>query len=137
MVSNSKILKLIFYLWVTCTDKAWADLDGGSGSDPALKITKIGFPSNMSVTIKIPKPAFNCGPLLAHQRNAISMAFRRRADAGIRILSAPSPQLKTNKQKRCQCWTPSNKTFWIRACKGRNFLPWGAIFSFKISPKEG
>ena len=42
---------------------------------------------------KATKPAFNVGPLLACQRNAISMVFPLRTDDGISILS-PSHQLK-------------------------------------------
>ena len=36
-------------------------------------------------------------------------------------LDPPSP-LQLNKQERCQSWTPSNKTFWIRAWIMRHFI---------------
>ena len=49
----------------------------------------------------------------------IKMAFRWRADDSPQKVVFGSSLLsstKTNKQnKRCQSWTPSDKTFWIRA----------------------
>ena len=47
------------------------------------------------------------------------MPFRWRGDDG-RFWWYMDPlvphQQKKKKKKRCQSWTPSDKTFWIRAC---------------------
>ena len=75
---------------------------------------------------KIYKPAtaaFHVGPSTARQRNAIYMAFRWRADDGPLVHvavfgSSPPNQLK--KTLLDLSWTPSYKTFWIRACNCRN-----------------
>ena len=60
------------------------------------------------------------GPSSARQRNSISMAFCWWADDGPLLVvfgsSLPSSSTK-NTQKCCQSWTPSYKTFWIRACR--------------------
>ena len=73
--------------------------------DP-LKITKVVVWSN---------PAFNVGSSSARQRNAILtgilLAGHRPANSGVWIL----PPLIKLKKKCCQSWTPSVKTFWIRA----------------------
>ena len=45
------------------------------------------------------------------------MAFRWRADGGPLIVVLGS-SLPSSTKKRCESWTPSDKTFWIRACKG-------------------
>ena len=46
------------------------------------------------------------------------MAFRWRADDGPLIVVLGSlPPLINLLNKRCQSWTPSDKTLWIRACK--------------------
>ena len=59
----------------------------GSGPPPPQKNHKyIGFLSNTGPEIlkilKATKPAFNVGPLSAHQQNAISLAFRWHVDDG-------------------------------------------------------
>ena len=56
--------------------------------------------------------------MLGHSRHA-SETFRWRADDGplIVVLGSSLPlQIKKYKIKRCQSWTPSDKTFRIRAC---------------------
>ena len=61
------------------------------------------------------KPAFYVGPSSARQRNAIYMAFRWRAnDAPLLVEFGPSLNLST--KKTLSKLTPSDKTFWIRAC---------------------
>ena len=66
-------------------------------------------------------PAFNVRPSSACQRNAISMAFRWRADDGPLIVVSgfflPSPTNKKKKKKNVvEVGTPFDKKFWIRAC---------------------
>ena len=87
---------------------------------PPQKITKnIGFLCNTCPDYlknhKATKPAFNVGPSSARQRNAISMAFRWRADdvpfKAEFGSSPPPPQLKKN-----QIWTPPPPPVW------QNFL---------------
>ena len=57
-------------------------------------------------------------PSSARQRNAILMLAGRWWL--LKVVSGSSSSLvnwkKTNNKKRCQCWTPSGKTSWIRAC---------------------
>ena len=102
-----------------------------SGPPPPLKNHKnIGFLCNTGPdplkNHKGTKPAFNVVPASARHRNAISMAFRWWADGGpfIAVFGysiPPSTKKKKNqtkqskKKKRYQIWTPSDKTFWIRA----------------------
>ena len=67
---------------------------------------------------KATKAAFNVGPSSARQRNAILMAFRWRADDGIFVAvfrSCIPSSTKIVINKGYQMWTPSDKTFWIRA----------------------
>ena len=91
---------------------------GGPDPPPPLKNhTNIGFFSNTGPdplnNHKATKPAFNDGPSLARQRNAIEMAFRWWADDGPLLVVFGSPYLK--KTKHCQSWLPSEKTYWICA----------------------
>ena len=113
-----------------------ADPEGGQGVRTPLKNHKnIGFHINTGPDPlkkhKATKPAFNVWPPSARQRNAIQMAFRWRADDGPFIVVfgsfLPSSTKKQNKKKR-QSWTPSDKTFWIRAC-----LPLSVFFYFKTN----
>ena len=89
---------------------------GGPDPPPLKNHKNVGFLCNTGPdplkNHKATKSASNVGPISAHQRNAISLAFRRRADDGpIRAVFGSSipHQLKN------QIWTPSDKTFWIRA----------------------
>ena len=88
---------------------------GGQGVWTPLKNHKnIGFPRILipiPKNLKATKPAFDGEPLSARQRKAISMAFH--GGPMMAHFLSPSHQLK---KKRCQCWTPSDKVFWIRAC---------------------
>ena len=93
---------------------------GNRGQDPhPLKITKIwGF---LAILVRIPskaKPAFNDGPSSAHQRiQSYLMAFLWRADNGpLLVIFWSSLPWSIKKRKRCQSWTPSHKTCWIRTC---------------------
>ena len=100
----------------------------GSGPPPPLKkYRNIGFPSNIDPDPlkihKATKTAFNVESSWARQRNAISMAFHWWADDGpfivifgSSITSSTKKIIKKNKKKRYQIWTPSDITFWIRAC---------------------
>ena len=60
---------------------------GGGRSRPLKNHKNIGFLSNTGPdplkNHKATKPAFNVGPSSARQRNAITMAFRWRADDGL------------------------------------------------------
>ena len=50
---------------------------------------------------KVTKPALNVGPSLVRQRNAISMAFRWRADVGpLMVVFGSSLPLSTKKKKK-------------------------------------
>ena len=87
-----------------------ADPEGLGGPHPPLSNNhkNIGFLSNTGSdhmkNHKATKPAFNVGPSLARQRNAIEMVFRWRADDGpILVVFGSTHQLK----KRCQSWTAS------------------------------
>ena len=109
------------------------------GFGPPEKSQNIGFLSNTGpdrlINHKATKLAFKDGPSSACQLNAIQMAFRWLANDGQLLVgfgSSPPPQKKKKnrkqiknkikkqkrKTKRCQSWTPSGKTFWIRACAG-------------------
>ena len=101
-----------------------ADSEGGAGGPdpppPPLKNHQnIGFHSKKSNTgpdpmknHKAAKPAFICTPAKSHL-----MAFRSRADDGLLIaVYGFSLPLSLKKKTRCKSWTPSDKTFWIRAC---------------------
>ena len=85
---------------------------GGRGVwTPLLKNHKnIGFLSNtgpdpLKIT-KLPKPSFNVG----------LSSERCRADNAPLIMVFEFSLPSKTKKKCCQSWTPSNKTFWIRAC---------------------
>ena len=92
---------------------------GGQGVWIPLKDHKnIGFLSNTGPdplnNHNATKSAFNVGPLLACQQNAIYMPFRWRADDGPLLVVFGSPHQLKNVVK---IDTPSpEKTFWIRAC---------------------
>ena len=98
---------------------------GAGGPDPPLRPKNhknIRFLCNTGpdplTNHKATKPAFNVGPSSVRQRNAISMAFRLRADDGplIAVFGSSIPHLL----KKNQISTPSDKTFWIRAYAGPN-----------------
>ena len=85
---------------------------GGQEVRTPLKNHKnIGFPSDIDLDpLKITK--------LPSQH---SLVFCWRADDGpllVAFRSSPSHQVKKKERKkiRCQCWTPSDKTFWIQTC---------------------
>ena len=100
-----------------------ADPEMNRGSGPLLKNHKtIGLLCNTGLdhlkNHKASKPAFNVGPSSARKRNAISMAFRWRANDGpIKAVFGSSIPASTTK-----VWTPSDKTFWIRAYTNDGFL---------------
>ena len=104
---------------LSCADQEGGGGDRGPDPTPPEKIHKnLGFLSNTGPdhlkNHKATKPEFNVGPLSARQRNAILMAFRWRPDDGPLILAFEFSLPHTLK-KRCQSWTPSDKTFWILA----------------------
>ena len=115
------------------TLKALANPEGGGGQGvrPPLKNHRNrGFLCNTGPDSlkhhKATKLAFYVGPTSARQRNAIKMAFRWRADDGpfIAVFGFSIPSTKQKKQQKKQknrnkhhIWTPSDKTFWIRAFK--------------------
>ena len=107
---------MIFYI-VT-----WADPEGGGAGaqGPPEKYKKniyLGFLSNTGPhhleNYKTTKPAFNVGPLSAHQLNAIEMAFRWRNDNGPLLLVFGS---SLTSSKKLSEFAPPDKTFYIRAC---------------------
>ena len=85
---------------------------GGPDPPPPLKITKnIGSltgPDPLK-NHKATEPAFNVRPLSARQRNINAMAFRWWPMMA--HVKRYLHQLKQNKKKRYQIWTPSDKTF--------------------------
>ena len=100
---------------------------GGTGVRTPLPLKyhkNIGFLNNTSPdplkNHKATKPAFNVGPPSAaakHHLNGVCW----QADVGPLIVAFEmnplSPhQLKIKRKKLSQSWTPSEKTFWIRAC---------------------
>ena len=93
------------------------------GPPPMKKHKYIGFLSNSGPdplkNHKATKPAFNVAPSTARQRK---MAFRWRADDGPLIVAFGStlPHQVITIKKRYQSWTPSDKSFWIRACQDRH-----------------
>ena len=114
------------YTKMTCLIPC-ADLEGGGqGSGTLLENYKnIGFLSNTGpFPLKITKLPIQHSMLGHHrprQRNAIQMAFCWRAVKGPLIvvfgsILSSSNYKKERKKKHCQSWTPSDKTFWIRAC---------------------
>ena len=78
---------------------------GGTRGPPMKNHKNIWFLSNTGPGplkfTKLPKLAFNFGPLLPHHRN-------------VTYLFGSSRPLK-KKEKKCKSWTPSDKNFWIRA----------------------
>ena len=101
------LVNVLTYMYEICSDP-----EGGQGvrTPPPLKNHKnIGFISNTGPdplkNNKTTKPVLNVGPTLAHQRNAISMAFRWRADYGLilAVFGSPHQRKKQNKKKE----TPS------------------------------
>ena len=96
---------------------------GGRGYGPLpLKITKVGFLSNIGPDpLKITKLPSQHSMLGHHLHVPVSETpFKRRFAGGPMMarfngyLDSLSPHKKTTK-KRCQSWTPSGNTFWIRA----------------------
>ena len=93
----------------------WIQRRGQGVWAPLKNHKNIGFLWNTSQhplkNHKATKPAFNVGPSLARQRNAISMAFPWWADDGpfIAVFGSYIPS-----NVHDQIWTPSDKTFWIR-----------------------
>ena len=91
--------------------------DRGSGS-PLKNQQTIGFLSNTArdplKNQRATKQAFNVGPSSARQR----MTFRWRTDDGpfIVVFGSSIPSSTKKKVERYQIWTPSDKTFWTRAC---------------------
>ena len=91
-----------------CTDPEGGG--GAGGPHPQEKSQNIGFLSNTGLdplkNLKATKPAFNVGPSLARQRNAISMVFRWQADDGLLIVvnvfgsSLPSSTKKKTIKKK-------------------------------------
>ena len=91
----------------------------GQGVRAPLKIhTNLGFLSNTGPdprTDKATKPAFNRAvigtPAKRHLNSVLLVGRWWPANSGILIL----PLLIKLKKKLSQSWTPSDKTFWIRA----------------------
>ena len=100
------------------------------GSGPPLKNDKnIGSLSNTGPdplkNHKATKPALNVVLSTARQRNAITMAFPWLANDVPLLLvfgsylpssTTRKPKQNTHKKTVVKVWTPSDKTFWIRAC---------------------
>ena len=107
------------YLCYLCADPEW---DRGSGPSPHKNHKILGFLSNTSPdplkNYKATKPAFNVGSSSTHQRNAIKIAFRWRADDGPLLVvirsSLPSSETAT-KNKQTKKVTIVDKTFWFHA----------------------
>ena len=98
---------------------------GDRGSGTRLKNHKnIGFPSNIDPDrLKITKlPSQHS--MVGHYQHASETPFQGRSAgwptfSGISILCIPSSPPPPH-PKKTQCWTPSDKTFWIRACSVNN-----------------
>ena len=90
---------------------------GSRGGTHPGKLQKMG---TSAILVRIPlnhkatNPAFNVGPSSARQRNAIYMEFRWRAVDGV-VFGSFFPHQTKKRKKGCQSWTPSGKTFGIRA----------------------
>ena len=96
---------------------------GDRGSGPPWKITKnIGILSNTGPDpLKITKLPIHHS-MLGHHWPASETPFKWRFAGGPLMarlqwyLDPSSPHQTKKTQKNCQSWTPSVKTFWIRAC---------------------
>ena len=101
-----------------------ADPEGGQGvrTSPLKNHKNIRFSSNTG-----PNPLENrsyeasiqCWAIIGLRAKRHLMAVCWRADDGplIVVLGSSLPSsLKKKRKKRCQSWTHSDKTFWIRAC---------------------
>ena len=97
---------------------------GGPDPPPLENHKNIGFLSNTGPDrlTQSYQASIQCWAIISPQRNAISMAFRWRADDGTFLdilifgyLDPLTPQ-QLKKKKRYQIWAPSDKSFWIRAC---------------------
>ena len=84
------------------------------GPDPLKNHKNIGFLCNTDQdplkNRNATKPAFNVGPSSARQRNAISMAFRWRADDGP-FIAVFGSSIPSSTENNYLIWTPSDKTF--------------------------
>ena len=99
------------------------DLEGAQGPGPPLKNHKnIEFLSNTG-----PEPLL----MLGHHWPASETPLKWRLAGGpmmaLSLWYLDPHQLKKNKKKRCLRWTPSDKLFWISACK-RYIECWLGIF---------
>ena len=115
-------LSLALYV-IACADPEGGG-GGGRGSGSPLKNHKnIGFSSNTGpdpLKNRSYQASIECWAIIDTPAECHLMAFRWRADDGLLIVvlgpSLPSSTKKTHKNR--QSWTPSDKTFWIRACTG-------------------
>ena len=93
---------------------------GTGGPDPLpLKNDKnIGFSINTgpdSLKNRSYQANIQCWAIIGTPVKRHLMAFRWRADDGPLIVVLGSLKKRKKKKERCQSWTPSDKTFWIRA----------------------
>ena len=128
MVNFYFVIKLYFMMhaFILCHHQlsighlTCADPDGGAGVRIPPKIHKnIGFLNNIGLQdpLKITKlpsqHSMFTGPSSTHQRNAIKMAFRWRANDGPLIVvfgSSLSSRTENKRKKTRQSWTPPDKS---------------------------
>ena len=105
--------------FVTC-----ANPEGGQGVRTSLEnYNNIGFLSNTGPDLlKITKLPIQHS-MLDHHRTASETPFKWRFAGGPLMArlwwyldASPLHQTEKKRKKRCQSWTPSYKSFWIRAC---------------------
>ena len=92
---------------------------GDRGSGPPWKFTKIkGF---LAILVRSPwksqsyQASIQCWAIIGTPAKRRLMAFRWWTDDGPLIVVFGSSLPSSITKKRCQSWTPSDKTFWIRA----------------------
>ena len=103
---------------------------GGQGVRTPLKIAKnrifYQYRSGSPEQSQSYQASIQCWAVIGTPAKRHLMAFSWRVDdarpaySGTWILPnhhPPSPPKKKTKKKLCQSWTPSDKTFWISACK--------------------
>ena len=116
----------VFLFINNCRVPTCADPEGGQGiRTPPLKNHKfIGFPRNPGLDprkiTKLPSQ-HSMWAIIGPPANAISMAFCWQADkCPLLVVFGASLPLK-KKLKPYQSWTPTDRTFWIRACLRKLF----------------
>ena len=90
---------------------------GGPDPPPLENHKNIGFSSNTGpdpLKNRSYQTSIKCWAIIGTPAKRHLMAFRWRADDGSLIVYLDPPSSHQQK-KSCQNWTPSDKTFWIRA----------------------